>query len=250
MVINHLRVREPRLQRLRGETFDHFERRGKFIIARMRSGAQLLIHLRMSGRILIRDKDYRKGKHDHLRLTFAGTDKVLIFRDLRKFGRWEWASSRSDSPLKKLGIEATETTGRILFNLLQESRRPVKALLLDQTQIAGIGNIYADEALYRSRIHPLQLSHTIDLRKASLLASAIRQILRSAIDKMGTTFDTYSGVNGSPGRFARYLKVYGREGLDCRRCGTAIVKIRAAGRGTHLCTRCQPLPRNHQRKVA
>jgi formamidopyrimidine-DNA glycosylase len=112
-------------------------------------------------------------------------------------------------------------------------------MLLDQEVIAGVGNIYADEALYRSRIRPHRLSMRVSTAEATALAKAIREILQLAIKKMGTTFDSYSGVNGNPGEFSRYLKVYNRGGLPCRRCGGTIKKIRAAGRGTHYCPKCQ-----------
>ncbi len=247
----HLLARDPNLPRLQGETLARFSRRGKFMTAHLQSGRGLLLHLRMSGRFIVTEAArYRRDGHDHVVLTFSDSPKRLIFRDVRKFGTFEWLNREQLDTLDRLGIEATEVTSASLKSLFSSSDRPVKALLLDQTKIAGLGNIYVDEALYRSRIHPLTSCRQIASAEIGRLSRAIRYILRTAIEKMGTTFDSYSGVNGNPGEYASYLTVYGQEGSICRRCRTEIVKIRAAGRGTHLCPGCQTLrarKTNHSR---
>jgi formamidopyrimidine-DNA glycosylase len=244
----HLKRRDSNLGSLAGDTFANFRRRGKYIIAELSSGRNLLIHLRMSGRILVTDDSIRRRKHDHFVATFAKCDRRLVFSDVRKFGVLEFLDGNRSDGYHTLGIEATHITSAKLRSLLQGSSRPVKALLLDQTALAGLGNIYADETLYRSRVHPLRPCDKVESGEVSRMAANIRTILRSAIKMMGTTFDSYSGVNGNPGEYSRFLRVYNREGTVCRRCGDTIIKIRAAGRGTHLCPTCQPLTNNRIRR--
>lgn len=238
-VSRHLLQREPRMRSLAGERIVEIRRRGKYIVTRLGSGRELLIHLRMSGRILFERRKNRREPHDHLQLEFLEKRELLIFNDVRKFGRVEFLEKSRHSGYYALGPEATDVTGTMLVPIFRSRRRPIKALLLDQEVIAGVGNIYADEALFRSRIRPQRLSRQISAKEATALAKAIRGILQLAIKNMGTTFDSYSGVNGNPGEFSRYLKVYNRGGLPCRRCGGTIKKIRAAGRGTHYCPKCQ-----------
>jgi len=236
----HLLKRDRRLKNLKGDTFSHFSRRGKFIIAEMESGRRLLLHLRMSGQLLLEERP-RRDKHDHIVLSLANSTRKLIFRDVRKFGVFEWIDGEQQKALDRLGPEATEVTSAELRTLLHLSARPIKAFLLDQHKIAGLGNIYVDESLYRSRIHPLTPCRSISNAEIGRLARAIRYILRTAIDKMGTTFDSYSGVNGNPGEYASYLRVYGQRGEKCARCSAEIVRTRVAGRGTHYCPGCQKL---------
>ncbi|MGB5106578.1 MAG: bifunctional DNA-formamidopyrimidine glycosylase/DNA-(apurinic or apyrimidinic site) lyase [Candidatus Zixiibacteriota bacterium] len=238
-VAEHIRIRDNDLESLCGDTFLNFGRRGKYIIAELESGRKLMIHLRMSGRILLVGARSRRDKHDHFIATFTtGSDK-LVFRDTRKFGLVQFLREDQDGGISLLGIEATEITGPKLKALLESSNRPVKALLLDQSALAGLGNIYVDESLFRSGIHPLRVCRAVNSDETRSLAANIRLILRNAVNKMGTTFDSYEGVNGKPGEYSLHLRVYNREGELCRRCGDTIVKIRAAGRGTHFCPTCQ-----------
>jgi formamidopyrimidine-DNA glycosylase len=242
----HLRKRDPRLRTLAGDAFASFDRRGKYIIANLVSGNRLLIHLRMSGRILISEDHKRRDRHDHLEVTFRGTRRRLVFRDVRKFGVVQFVRNDEQRTLDTLGVEAPGITSGQLAELVATSRRPIKSLLLDQNVIAGLGNIYVDESLYRSRIHPLRAASSLTETESKRLAEAIRKIMKLAIDKMGTTFDSYSGVNGDSGRFARYLKVYHLEGSRCGKCGDTIEKIRVGGRGTHFCPTCQKPPRRRR----
>lgn len=240
-IADHLRRRDNNLHSLAGDTFVNFDRRGKYIIARMASDRQLLIHLRMSGRILIVNTRERRQAHDHFVATFTtGADK-LVFRDTRKFGVVEFLHEENNAGFHRLGIEATKITAPKLQQLLDNTNRPIKALLLDQSALAGLGNIYADESLCLGRIHPLRPCKGLHVNEVKLLAASIRQVLGAAVKKMGTTFDSYRGINGNPGEYSRYLRVYNREGTPCGRCGDTIIKIRAAGRGTHLCPSCQRL---------
>jgi formamidopyrimidine-DNA glycosylase len=148
-----------------------------------------------------------------------------------------------DSRLDSLGPEATTISSRTLHAVLQGSRRPVKSLLLDQTRIAGLGNIYVDESLHRARIHPAQSAATLSREQAGRLCRAIHLVLRQAIKHMGTTFDSYRGADGRPGGFAKRLRVYNNVGGKCRFCGVGIAKIKLGGRGTHYCPGCQRLPK-------
>lgn len=237
----HLLEREPRLKSLAGEMFVGFSRRGKYIIADLQSGRRLLIHLRMSGRLLVKDKHERRDKHDHLVLTFADCSEKLIFRDVRKFGIVQFLQGNDHPNLKALGPEAPAITAAGLSAILSRSSRPIKSLLLDQTRIAGLGNIYVDESLHRAGIHPCQPAATIGREQTAGLVRAIRHILRLAIKRMGTTFDSYRAADGSTGQYAGYLKVYNNDGGNCDMCGGPIEKIRVGGRGTHFCPRCQRL---------
>ncbi len=234
----HLRRRDARLPSLVGEQFIEFTRRGKYIIARLSSARQLLIHLRMSGRLLLLPPAKKRDKHAHLILRLSNTGEHLIFHDTRKFGVVEFLDERH-SGFHSLGPEATRITGSQLTGAMKGVKRSIKAFLLDQTKLAGIGNIYADEALHRAGIRPARLAMRIKPGEARVLARAIRLILQSAIRRMGTTFDSYIGVNGKPGEYSRHLKVYNRKGDACRRCGSTIRKTRVAGRGTHYCPGCQ-----------
>ena len=240
-ISRHLKLREPRLRDLEGDTFNSFWRRGKYIIGDLKSGRQLLIHLRMSGRLLIRDGGEKRVRHDHLVVTLGNSKRQLVFHDVRKFGVFEFLDDRNRSALGELGTEAPSISPKQLHALMQSSRRPVKALLLDQQAIAGLGNIYVDESLYSSGIHPQRPTGSISFPETQHLIKSIRSVLRLAIKNMGTTFDSYSGINGDSGRHARYLKVYQQTGEKCRRCGEVITKIRVAGRGTHFCPGCQTL---------
>ena len=235
----HLLKREPQLRQLTGDTFKSFERRGKYIIAHLKSGKRLMIHLRMSGCILVGENQRRRDKHDHLEIAFRSRRKRLVFRDVRKFGVIQFVRAGQQETLNRLGVEAPAITASQLQALVCKSNRPVKSLLLDQYVIAGLGNIYVDESLYRSRIHPLRASSSLSANEIRALARAIRQIMALAIKNLGTTFDSYSGVNGESGRFARYLRVYNQKGNRCGKCGDIIVKIRVGGRGTHGCPTCQ-----------
>jgi formamidopyrimidine-DNA glycosylase len=235
----HLLKREPQLRQLTGDTFKSFERRGKYIIAHLKSGRRLMMHLRMSGRILVGEGQGWRDKHDHLEIVFRARRRRLVFRDVRKFGVIQFVREGQQGTLDRLGAEAPVITASQLQAIVCRSERPIKSLLLDQSAIAGLGNIYVDESLYRSRIHPLRASSSLSAKEVGALARAIRQIMTLAIRNLGTTFDSYSGVNGESGRFARYLKVYNHNGNRCGKCGDIITKIKVGGRGTHFCPTCQ-----------
>lgn len=239
-ISKHLLAREPRLKSLVKDRFVGFTRRGKYILAQLESGRTLVIHLRMSGRIVFVSKSHHRDKHDHF-VAVLTNGKKMLFHDTRKFGIIEFLLQDSPKGVSSLGKEATDITVADLEAATSRSSRPIKALLLDQSVLAGLGNIYVDESLHRSKIHPLRPSNRLSPNDLMLLARSIKSVLKLAIKRMGTTFDSYSGVNGNPGEYSQYLRVYNREETECRECGNKIIKIRAAGRGTHLCPTCQKL---------
>lgn len=220
--------------RLSGQEVRAVSRRGKYLILQMQTDT-LLVHLRMSGDMNVFEAAYRPAKHDRI-LWHLLDGRVLAFNDTRKFGR-VWLTDAPQRLLDRLGPEPfdpTLTPARF-YAALQGRKRQIKALLLDQAFLAGLGNIYSDEALYRARLHPLKRSDTISPLQAEHLLAAIRQVLEAGIQHNGTSIDwVYRG-----GKFQDYLQVYGRAGKPCKTCGTPVQKIRVAQRGTHFCPHCQ-----------
>lgn len=224
---------------LRGATIEAVERRAKFVVWRLSAGF-LFIHLRMSGRFA-----WAAGGHaeppQHVRARWTLDDGArLLFCDARKFGRIALAPTASP-PGERLGPEPLDDsfTPAALAALLRGRRRMLKPLLLDQRVVAGLGNIYVDESLHRARLHPMQSADRVSPARVAALHAAIQAVLREAIDRNGTSFDwVYPG-----GQMQPHLFVYGRDGRRCLRCAATIVAIRVAQRGTHICPRCQRMPR-------
>ena len=220
---------------LRGQQIRSVSRRGKFIIIRTET-TRILIHLRMSG-------DLRCGKDDpdtlqkHDRMIFHFSDGTcLIFNDVRKFGRI-WVTDEPEKILTDLGIEplSEEFSADWLFNKLKGQNRPIKAILLDQNFIAGIGNIYADESLFGAGILPTRPGCSLSPDECGQLRDSIRNTLQRAIDHNGSSFDwAYKG-----GHFQNEFRVYQCQGKPCPVCGTTIERIILAQRGTHFCPHCQ-----------
>jgi formamidopyrimidine-DNA glycosylase len=230
---------------LEGERVAAVERRGKYLIVRFESGRALLIHLRMTGSLRhavsgsLQDDPYRRAvvKLDD------GSD--VAYRDVRRFGTWHLLEPDEIEPYlsQRLGGEPlarTFTAGK-LGERLSGRRAPVKAALLDQRTVAGLGNIYVDEALWRAQIHPLTAAGELDEAELALLTRAIKDALRAGIARQGASLRDYSTPDGRRGRAQERFRVYGREGEPCSRCGTPIDKIRVAGRGTWYCPSCQRL---------
>lgn len=223
-----------------GKRITRLHRRAKYMVAdleRWRRRGYLLIHLGMSGRLEWTAEPDHEPRH--VRALFDLDDgSRLWFCDPRKFGRIVYATD-FEAATSHLGVEPLERrfTPTALENLLRGRARQIKPLLLDQSVVAGIGNIYADEALFRARLHPATRCSQLTSRQTKDLRDAIRDVLRTAIRHCGTSFDrAYLG-----GRMQRRLKVYGRTGLPCKRCQTPIEAMRLAQRGTHICPQCQPL---------
>lgn len=224
-----------------GRRIDTLERRGKWIVARLDDDASLVIHLGMTGQLLVRDPEEPGDEHVHARLRLD-SGRELRFRDIRRFGslRWVPPGEPIESVSKaRLGPEPWDTSAADLGRRLRDSRRAIKTLLLDQSIVAGVGNIYADEALFAARICPLCPGRDLTDRQIRQLHRALNQVLRRAIEARGTTIRNYVGGSGLGGGFQHRLQVYGREGQPCRRCRRRLQRIRLAGRSTHFCPSCQ-----------
>ena len=228
---------------LEGERVAAVERRGKYVIVRFENGLVLLVHLRMTGSFLVSPSGELPAD-PHRRAVVRLDDGADVgYRDVRRFGTWlileedelgEYLAAR-------LGVEPLEaefTTGE-LRRRLAGRRAAIKAVLLDQRVAAGLGNIYADEALWYARIHPLRPALELTAEEANALHAGIRRSLRKGIARQGATLSDYATPNGDQGRMQDEFKVYGRSGEPCPRCGTPIEKLRVGGRGASYCPACQ-----------
>ncbi len=224
---------------LRGERVECVDRRGKYLIVRFVSGRTLLIHLRMTGSLLSAPRG-----SSHIRAVLSLDDDTEVgYRDVRRFGTWLLLEpGELDGYLaERVGEEPLlpAFTSKRLAARLAGRRAPVKSALLDQRTLAGLGNIYVDEALWRSRIHPLRPARDLDANEIRRLHKAIRASLVAGLERQGATLRDYALPDGSYGAAQDEFKAYGREGEPCDRCGTPIAKIRLGGRGTWFCPRCQ-----------
>ncbi len=225
---------EAFLPRIRGQHFEMIGRRGKYLIFHL-SDDVMLVHLRMTGDLLVEPAG--GPFHQHHRLVLDLDDGMrLAFNDARKFGR-VWLLADPETLLARLGPEplSGEFTPARLYEGLRARRRQLKPLLMDQSFIAGLGNIYVDEALFASRLHPLLASDAVTREAAHRLWEAIRRVLEEGIRRNGSSIDwAYRG-----GEFQNQFQVYGRKGEACYRCGTPIERVVVGQRGTHICPQCQ-----------
>jgi formamidopyrimidine-DNA glycosylase len=226
---------------LEGRTIRGLSRRAKYLLIAFDHGT-LLLHLGMSGHLRILPRSTPAGKHDHIDLQLSD-DMQLRFHDPRRFGALLWVE---DDPLehpllRELGPEpfAPELTGSYLHRLGQGRRASIKAFLMDQRVVVGVGNIYASEALFRAGIHPQRAAGQVSLARYEHLAAAIREVLGAAIAAGGTTLRDFADAAGRPGYFSLQLQVYGRSGQSCPGCGTALRQQRIAQRSSYFCPRCQ-----------
>jgi formamidopyrimidine-DNA glycosylase len=233
---------------LTGRQVSAVSRRGKYIVISFYTSGHLVVHLRMTGRFRLLSRSAKRGRHDRLILDLDGGNvdkrRRLTLVDTRQFARADFLETGAEKKhpgIAKLGIEADHITETELRRVLARSHRPIKSLLLDQTALAGLGNIYADEALHGAGIHPLAPSDMIDRGQVRRLRLSIKSILDAAIKACGTTFDTFSDLSGEAGGFAPQLRVYSRTGLPCLSCGTTIERSVLSGRSTHFCPNCQSL---------
>lgn len=202
----------------------------------------LLVHLRMTGQFGFYAPRVKRDKHQHVHL-LLDDGRELRFHDFRKFGRW-WLVDKPEQVIGKLGPEPLEMSKKEFLARLRARRGHIKPLLLNQTFVAGVGNIYADESLWYAKIHPLRDATTLTDQEASDLYNAIRRVFRKAIGVGGTSFDaTYKRINGESGAFQEKLRVVGRAGEPCYRCGAPIVKTVVGQRGTYYCPSCQRIER-------
>lgn len=251
---------DPELFRrsLTGRTIRGVGRRGKYLLLDLDGGFVLAVHLRMTGRLVYEVPgtgpaaagETAPDPHTHAVLRLSGGGR-LSFRDVRKFGRLYLTPSLSSLlPAGKLGPEPLEEgfTPEALASRLKGRQARVKAMLLDQRVVAGVGNIYADEALFLAGIHPERRAGSLRKAEVERLHAAVRQVLEEGIRHRGTTFSDYRDGFGEPGGYGERLAVYGREGAPCRRCGGPVSRIRSGGRSSYFCPACQRPPRTPQRR--
>src|SRR5919106_1603128 len=224
---------------VRGRRVDGLDRRGKYLIWELSGDVHLVMHLRMTGNLLYTDD----ARFARVRLRLDDGNAV-VFADQRRFGTGVvllGGEARDDYFASRLGVEplSADFTTDHLRELARGRRAPVKAFLLTQERIAGVGNIYADEALFRARIHPLRPVGTLKRPQLEALREAVVESLEAGIDAKGASIDDYRHVDGARGSFQDRFLVYSRAGEPCVRCGSTIVKLRAAGRGTYICPSCQ-----------
>jgi formamidopyrimidine-DNA glycosylase len=236
---------------LRGRRVERLSRRGKYLVCELTDDVYLLMHLRMTGTLLL-DPD---PPSRHARVRFGLAPHLLVFDDPRRFGTGELALGPEALAAffdARLGVEplAREFTAEHLYALARTSRAPVKAFLLDQKRVAGVGNIYADEALFRARVHPLRPANRLTRAQCAALRDAVVESLMAGLEAKGATIDDFRDPYGVSGSFQDQFLVHLREHEPCPNCGNPVRKLRAAGRGTYVCERCQPRPRARRRAAA
>jgi len=250
-----------RLEReLRGRTVRALERRGKYLLADLDDGRRLLLHLGMSGQLFTdrassvrllsaarraslspeEQHAFVPDRHTHLRVEFDDGGPALFFRDVRKFGKVRLlAAGDSDPRLDKLGVDALSANGDELFAAARKRKVAIKTVLLDQSVIAGIGNIYADEALFLAGIRPRRSAARLSRSECRRLVSAVKQVLLRSIETGGSSISDYLQPDGSDGAYQDERRVYARTGEPCLKCGSKIRRIVLGARGTHFCPECQ-----------
>lgn len=230
---------------LRGAVVEGVGRSGKYLVFALSDDRHLLVHLRMTGTLLIDPPT--EAAHTRVRFELSGGGR-LHYIDPRRFGTGHLlygSEARSRYLSARLGVEpmTPEFTVEYLRGIARGRRAPVKSFVLDQRRIAGVGNIYADEALFRAQIHPLRAAGTLNRSQLARLREGIEQSLRAGIEAKGASIDDFRHVDGARGAFQDRFLVHLRKGEPCPRCGATIRKIVVGGRGTYVCERCQPRPR-------
>lgn len=226
-----------------GRTIQVVKRRGKYIVMEVTGEELLITHLRMSGRLIYTEADHEVEKHTHVIITLDDGHQ-LRFVEVRKFGRMFLLAKndlRQAGGFAALGPEPLELSFAAFQNQIAEKTTKIKPLILNQEILAGIGNIYADEALFLSKLHPERQAHTLSTEDQEQLYHAIQHVLRQGIENRGTSKRDYVDGFGEVGGNQNHLQVYGREGEKCNLCGTVIVRIQVGGRSSHVCLNCQPL---------
>lgn len=224
------------------KNIENIERKGKWLLFDL-GDSYLLSHLRMEGKYFVREEKEQPRKHEHVAFLFSDHTS-LRYEDTRKFGRMyllEKEEAFTRKPLSELGLEPFDE--KVTVSYLKEKYKgkklPIKTVLLDQTIVTGIGNIYADEILFLSKINPLKVCSTLTIKELEAVISNTVTVLKNAITLGGTTIRSYTSSEGVHGRFQNELHIHGRVGDSCLCCGTEVVKIKVGGRGTYYCPRCQ-----------
>lgn len=229
-IIRHWKDASPEM--LEGRVIRKVHRHGKHILITLDRGL-LIVHLGMTGKLLLESE-----RTAYTRAIFTLSDGTLNYDDTRMFGSIEWSEELPER-MHRLGPEPLEVSPAEFYTELHRHKAPIKALLMNQGLIRGIGNIYTDEALFRSRIHPATKADRLSRARASRLHAAVVEVLSEAIEHRGSSVSDYVDTEGRKGGFQLRHHVYGREGKPCVRCGTAIKRIVLAQRGTHFCPKCQ-----------
>jgi formamidopyrimidine-DNA glycosylase len=251
--LEDVEIRDPRLVRpfdpaivaaeLVGECVAEVGRRGKYLIVRFESGRSLLIHLRMTGSLRRAAWGALAGDRHTRAVLKLDNGSDVAYRDVRRFGTWELFEVGELAPFlrARLGPEPLGSlSSRQLGKRLEGRRAPLKSALLDQRTIAGLGNIYVDEALWHSRLHPLRVAGSLDEAELTRLHRAIRSVLRTGLDRQGSTLRDYVLPDGAYGSMQDEFRAYGRGGEPCERCRTPLARTVVGGRTTVSCPRCQP----------
>lgn len=239
------------LANLKNVRIINWHRRGKYLLAKLtqsntNDAGWLGVHLRMTGQLLWLDREVPLHKHTRVRLLFANS-RELRFVDQRTFGQMWWVPA-SKAPetiitgLQRLGPDpfSAEFSTDYLVRSLHKRQRSIKTALLDQALVAGVGNIYADETLFLSGIRPEKLCAQLNVEQIERIRTNLIQVLQKSIESGGTTFSNFLNVMGVNGNYSGVAWVYGRTGEPCRTCGTAITRVKLAGRSSHFCPKCQP----------
>jgi formamidopyrimidine-DNA glycosylase len=234
-------------QAVEGRRIERLDRRGKWLIWELADEVYLIMHLRMTGNLLLTPPGDSERRFKRVQIDLDDGRHVL-FADARRFGTGVVVLGHAalhDYFAGRVGVEplGPDFTAAALRAMATGRKAPVKAFLLSQERVAGVGNIYADEALWRSKIHPLRPVGTLKVAQIETLHESVIHVLELGIDSKGATIDDYRDAAGQEGSFQTKFQVHLREGEPCPRCGTRIKKIRAAGRGTYFCPRCQRAPR-------
>ena len=227
-----------------GRRIERLSRRGKYLVWELDGDVYLLQHLRMTGTLLLDPP----GTPPHTRVWFELGERRLAYTDPRRFGTGELALGPEALDAffaARLGVEplGAEFTGEHLHRLARTSRAPIKAFLLDQRRVAGVGNIYADEALFRAGVHPLRAANRLTRKQVAAIHDGVVASLAAGLEAKGASIDDYRQPDGVQGSFQDRFLIHLREGEPCLVCGRPVRKLRAAGRGTYVCERCQPRPR-------
>jgi formamidopyrimidine-DNA glycosylase len=229
---------------LKGKRFAGVGRRGKKVLLEVEGDLTILVNLGMTGRLIVSDSP-RADEFRHVAVRFDLDDgRALLYDDMRRFGSLELHTPESLAEREQeLGVEplSDEFTGKLLHTLTSRSRTPIRNWLLDQRRVAGIGNIYASEALWHAKIHPARPANSLSAKEASELRDALRKVLQDAIAARGTTISDYRDSSGEEGGYSARLQVYGRAGEPCPRCGTPIERIVISNRSAFFCPKCQKL---------
>jgi formamidopyrimidine-DNA glycosylase len=236
----------PVSRALRGAVVERLSRNGKYLVWELSGERFLLVHLRMTGSLLF-DPDV-EPLHTRVRFALDGGHR-MVYVDPRRFGTGHLLRSvqaRDEYLAARIGVEpfTPEFTGTHLYEMARGRRAPVKSFMLDQRRIAGVGNIYADEALFRAQIHPLRPVGTLKLAQFERLRETIEESLQAGIDAKGASIDDFRHIDGARGSFQDRFLIHLREGQPCVRCGGVVKKLYVGGRGTYVCEKCQPKPRS------